>query len=156
MPATHSKKEEHVYHCETSQFLTKVSVSIWELSTHIVEVLRVKCFSHSYLIYDFRCSTVRGLCCRILFFIMHHTLSVGDRSGLQAGQSDAWTLSRWSHAVLTPAGCVLSSSRWNKQGRLWKRRLDGSICCSKNLYVPLRNMLNFYLKYFHHINTEYL
>uniref|UniRef100_A0AAR2JEB9 SRP54-type proteins GTP-binding domain-containing protein n=1 Tax=Pygocentrus nattereri TaxID=42514 RepID=A0AAR2JEB9_PYGNA len=33
--------------------------------------------------YNFSCPTVRGLCCRILRFIMWHTFSMGDRSGLQ-------------------------------------------------------------------------
>ena len=87
---------------------------------------------HSCLIYDFSCSTVRGLRCRILCFIMGRPFSMGDRSGLQAGQSSTCTLLLWSHAVVTCAECGLALSCWNKQGCPWRRRcLDSSICCSK-------------------------
>ncbi|XP_061776836.1 ras-related protein Rab-8A-like isoform X1 [Nerophis ophidion] len=41
---------------------------------------------------SFSHSTVRGLRCRILRFIMRHTFSMGDRSGLQAGQESTRTL----------------------------------------------------------------
>ncbi|XP_061768866.1 sodium/potassium-transporting ATPase subunit beta-2a isoform X2 [Nerophis ophidion] len=37
---------------------------------------------------SFSRSTVQGLRCRILRFIMRHTFSMGDRSGLQAGQME--------------------------------------------------------------------
>ena len=88
--------------------------------------------SHSCLMYSLSCSTVRDLHCCILHFIMLHTFSMGDRSGLQAGQSSTCTLLLWSHAVVTRAECGLALSCWNKQGRPWKRRcLDGNICCSK-------------------------
>ncbi len=43
--------------------------------------------SHSSCKQVLRWATVRGLRCRILRFKMHHTFSIGDRSGLQAGQS---------------------------------------------------------------------
>ena len=93
--------------------------------------------SHSCLMYSFSCSTVRGLRCRILRFIMRHTFSMGDRSGLQAGQSSTRTLLLRSHAVVKRAECGLALSCWNKQGRPWKRHcLDGSMCCSKTcMYI---------------------
>ena len=88
---------------------------------------------------NFSCSTVRSLSCHILRPIMFHTFSMGDRSGLQAGQSSSCTLLLQSHAVVTGAECVLVSlSCWNNQGRPWKRQsvLDGSRCCSKTcLYL---------------------
>ena len=60
--------------------------------------------------YSFSCSTVRGLHCRILRFIMRHTFSMGDRSGLQAGQSSTRTLLLRSHAVVKRAECGLALS----------------------------------------------
>ncbi len=47
--------------------------------------------SHSSCKQVLRWATVRGLRCRILRFKMHHTFSIGDRSGLQAGQSSTRT-----------------------------------------------------------------
>ena len=122
----------HVYHFVTSPFL------LITLNKHFgreeTNSLSFSCgiLSHSCLMNRFSCSTVRGLLCRILRFIMRHTFSMGDRSGLQAGQGRTWTLLLRSHAVVTRAECGLALSCWNKQGRPWKRRcLDGSICCSK-------------------------
>ena len=66
--------------------------------------------SHSCLMYNFSCSTVQGLSCRILRFILCHTFSMGDRSGLQAGQSSGCTLLPRSHAVVTRAECGLALS----------------------------------------------
>ncbi len=48
--------------------------------------------SHSSCKQVLRWATVRGLRCRILRFKMRHTFSIGDRSGLQAGQSSTRTL----------------------------------------------------------------
>ncbi len=54
------------------------------------------------------------------------------RSGLQAGQFSTWTLLLRSHAVVIAAVCGFALSCWNTQGLLWnRRRLVGSICCSK-------------------------
>ena len=49
-------------------------------------------FAHSWWIQDLSCSTVCGRHCLILLFMMHHTFLIGDRSGLQAGQSGTHTL----------------------------------------------------------------
>ncbi len=48
--------------------------------------------SHSSCKQVLRWATVWGLRCRILHFKMRHTFSIGDRSGLQAGQSSTRTL----------------------------------------------------------------
>ncbi len=48
--------------------------------------------SHSSCKQVLRWATVPGLRCRILRFKMRHTFSIGDRSGLQAGQSSTRTL----------------------------------------------------------------
>ncbi len=56
--------------------------------------------------------------------------SIGEISGLQAGQFSTRTLLLWSHAVVIAAVCGFALSCWNT------RRLEGSICCSKNfLYL---------------------
>ena len=87
--------------------------------------------------YSFSCSTVRGLRCRILRFIMRHTFSMGDRSGLQAGQSSTRTLLLRSHAVVKRAECGLALSCWNKQGQSMKKTLLGwQHVLLQNLYVP--------------------
>ncbi len=51
--------------------------------------------------------------------------SIGERSGLQAGQFSTQTFLLWSHAVVISAVCCFALSCWNT------RRLEGSICCSK-------------------------
>ncbi len=77
-------------------------------------------------------ATVRGLRCRILRFKMHHTFSIGDRSGLQAGQSSTRTLFLRSQDFVMCAECGFALSCWNMHGRPWKRcLLEGSILCSK-------------------------
>ncbi len=58
--------------------------------------------------------------------------SIGERSGLQAGQFSTRTLLLRSHAVVIAAVCGFALSCWNTQGLPWNRRfLEGSICCSK-------------------------
>ncbi len=58
--------------------------------------------------------------------------SIGERSGLQAGQFSTRTLLLRSHAVLIAVVCGFALSCWNTQGLPWnKRLLEGSICCSK-------------------------
>lgn len=52
---------------------------------------------------DLSCSTAQGLCCHILCFIMDHTFSMGDGSGLHTGQSTTCTLLVGSHTVVTHA-----------------------------------------------------
>ncbi len=51
--------------------------------------------------------------------------SIGERSGLQAGQFSTRTLLLQSHAVEIVAVCGFALSCWNT------RRLEGSLCCSK-------------------------
>ncbi len=58
--------------------------------------------------------------------------SIGERSGLQAGQFSSQTLLLRSHAVVIVAVCGFALSCWNTQGFPWNiRHLEGSICCSK-------------------------
>ncbi len=64
--------------------------------------------------------------------MMHQMFSIGERSGLQAGQVSTRTLLQRSHAVVIAAVCGFALSCWNTQGLPWNRRhLEGSICCSK-------------------------
>ncbi len=51
--------------------------------------------------------------------------SIGERSGLKAGQFSTLTLLIRSHAVVIAAVCDFALSRWKT------RRLGGRICCSK-------------------------
>ncbi len=75
--------------------------------------------------------------------MMRQMFSIGERSGLQAGQFSTQTLLLRSHAVVIAAACGFALSCWNTQGLPWnRRRLEGSICCSKivayvALYIPL-------------------
>ncbi len=63
---------------------------------------------------------------------MRHTFSIGDRSGLQAGQSSTRTLFLRSQDFVMCAECGFALSCWNMHGRPWKRcLLEGSILCSK-------------------------
>ncbi len=88
--------------------------------------------SHSSCKQVLRWATVRGLRCRILRFKMRHTFSIGDRSGLQAGQSSTRTLFLRSQDFVMCAECGFALSCWNMHGRPWKRcHLEGSILCSK-------------------------
>ncbi len=88
--------------------------------------------SHSSCKQILRWATVRGLRCRILRFKMRHTFSIGDRSGLQAGQSSTRTLFLRSQDFVMCAECGFALSCWNMHGRPWKRcLLEGSILCSK-------------------------
>ncbi len=57
--------------------------------------------------------------------MMRQMFSIGERSGLQAGQFSTRTLLLRSHAVVIAAVCGLALSCWKT------RRLEGSICCSK-------------------------
>ena len=54
--------------------------------------------------------------CLNLIFMMRHTFSIEDRSGLQAGQSSTHTLCLWSHAVVTRAEWGLALSCWYRHG----------------------------------------
>ncbi len=65
--------------------------------------------------------------------MMRQMFSIGERSGLQAGQFSTRTLLLRSHAVVIAAVCGFALSCWNTQGLPWnRRRLEGSICCSKS------------------------
>ncbi len=58
--------------------------------------------------------------------------SIGDRSGLQAGQSSTRTLFLRSQDFVMCAECGFALSCWNMHGRPWKRcLLESSILCSK-------------------------
>ncbi len=88
--------------------------------------------SHSSCKQVLRWATVRGLRCCILRFKMRHTFSIGDRSGLQAGQSSTRTLFLRSQDFVMCAECGFALSWWNMHGHPWKRcLLEGSILCSK-------------------------
>ena len=124
--------QRHVYHWVTSPFLLITLCN--HLGTEDINCCSFASgiFAHSWCIQDLSCSTVRGRRCLILLFMMRHTFSIGDRSGLQAGQSSTRTLCLRSHAVVTRAEWGLALSCWNRHGVPGKsRHLDGSICLSK-------------------------
>ncbi len=96
----------------------------------------MKCFRCNFVPFflqtSLKVATVRGLRCRIFRFKMRHTFSIGDRSGLQAGQSSTRTLFLRSQDFVMCAECGFALSCWNMHGRPWKRcLLEGSILCSK-------------------------
>ncbi len=69
---------------------------------------------------------------RIFRSMMCQMFSLGESSGLQAGQFSTQTLLLRSHAVVIAAVCGFALSCWNTQGLPWNRcHLEGSICCSK-------------------------
>ncbi len=88
--------------------------------------------SHSSCKQVLRWATVRGLRCRILRFKMRHTFSIGDRSGLQAGQSSTRTLFLRSQDFVMCAECGFGLSCWNMHGRPWK------ICLLEGSCSPAR------------------
>ena len=88
--------------------------------------------THSCCIQALSCSIVCGRRCLILLFMMRHAFSIGDRFGLQTGQSSTHTLCLRSHAVETRAEWGLSLSCWNRHGVPGtSRHLDISIGLSK-------------------------
>ncbi len=69
--------------------------------------------------------------------MMHQIFSIGEISGLQAGQFSTQPLLLRSHAVVVAAVCGSTLSHWNTQGHPQNRcRLEESICCSKIFYIP--------------------
>lgn len=71
--------------------------------------------SHSCLVYYLGCLPVQGLHCHFFLFIMHQTVSMGDRSGLQAGQSGNHILLLQCNSVVRRTECRMAPSCWNKQ-----------------------------------------
>ncbi len=98
--------------------------------------------SHSSCKQVLRWATVRGLRCRILRFKMRHTFSIGDRSGLQPGQSSTRTLCLRSQDFVMCAECGFALSCWNMHGCPWKRcLLEGSILCSLNVLFSINGAI---------------
>ena len=86
------------------------------------------CLFVVYTILYLTCLTVRGHHCMAHHEEENQTISIGDRSGLQAGQSSTRTLYLRSHAVVTPAEWGLALSCWNRHGVPGKSfHLDDSI-----------------------------
>ena len=79
-------------------------------------------FARSECIQDLSCSTAHV---HRVSFMLHHTFSIGDRSGLQASLAHALCLQ--SHAE-----SLVHNEAWHGRGVPGKScRLDGSICISK-------------------------
>ncbi len=76
------------------------------------------------------CWRVCGCLWRIFRLMMRQMFSIGERSGLQAGQFSTRTLQLRSHAVVIAAVCCFALSSW------YRRHLEGSICCSKTFIAP--------------------
>ncbi len=90
-------------------------------------------WSHSCLEIGFQ--LLKSLWSSLTYFfclMVRQMFSIGERSGLQAGQFSTRTLLLWSHAVVIAAVCGFALSCWNAQGLPWnRRRLEGSIFCFK-------------------------
>ncbi len=91
--------------------------------------------SHSSCKQVLRWATLRGLRCRILRFKMRHTFSIGDRSGLQAGQSSTRTLFLRSQDFVMCAECglhCLVEYAWTSLEKMssWRQHI-----VLQNLYV---------------------
>ncbi len=88
--------------------------------------------SHSSCKQVLRWATVRGLRCRILRFKMRHTFSIGDRSGLQAGQSSTRTLFLRSQDFVMWFCIVLLKYAWTSLEKMssWRQHI-----VLQNLYV---------------------
>ncbi len=155
MPATGLKLVEtrHVYHGVASPLLFK---TVWRRLG--IEVMSFWSFgvgirSLSCLIYVSSFWRVRGRLWRIFRLMMHQMFSIGERSGLQAGQFSTRTLLLRSHAVVIAAVCGFAVSCWNRH------HLEGSICCSKTFIylstfiVPSKTCKLSILYAFMHPNT---
>ncbi len=79
----------------------------------------------------FSCWRVRGRLWHYFCFMMCQIFSIGERSGLQAGQFSTQTLLLRSHAVVIAAVCGLALLCWNR------RRLEGSICWMSKTFIYL-------------------
>ncbi len=129
-----SKKlgQGHVYHCVASPLLFITVCKRLGTEETSCSSLGIGMLSHSCLIQASSCSTVLGLPCHIFLFMMRQMFSMGERSGLQAGHFSTRILLLRSHDVVIDAVCGLALLCWKMQGLPWKRRrLDGSICCSR-------------------------
>ena len=124
-----------VYHCMASPFLFIIVCKRHErkrTEEGSCSSLGIGMLSLSCLIQASSCSNVLGLLWRIFLFMMCQMFSTGERSGLQAGRFSTRILLLRSHGVVIDAVCGLALSCWKMQGLPWKRRrLDGSICCSR-------------------------
>ncbi len=112
----------HVYHGVASPLLFK---TVWRRLGIELMSFGVGIWSYSCLIYVSSCWRVCGCLWCIFRLMMHQMFSIGERSGLQAGQFSTRTLLLRSHAVVIAAVCGFALSCWNT------RHLEGSICCSK-------------------------
>ena len=134
-----SKKlgQGHVYHCVASPLLFITVCKRLGTEETSCSSLGIGMLSHSCLIQASSCSTVVSLFCGIFLFMMCQMFSMGERSGLQAGDFSTQILLLRSHDVVIDAVCSLALSCWKMQGLPWKRQcLDGSICCSRTWIIP--------------------
>ncbi len=99
------------------------------------EFLEFWCWNLVPFLPDIGFQLLKSLWSSLMYFclMMHRMFSIGERSGLQAGQFSTRILLLRSHAVVIAAVCGFALSCWNTQGFLWNRHcLEGSICCSKS------------------------
>ncbi len=133
MPATGLKiiGTGHVYHGIASPLLFKNSL---KMSGHRgYEFLEFLLLEFGPILAWYRFPAAEEVCGHlwcIFRLMMRQMFSIGERSGLQAGQFSTRTLLLRSHAVVIAAVCGFALSCWNR------RHLEGSICCSKNVYIP--------------------
>ncbi len=106
----------HVYHGVASPLLFK---TVWRRL--VIEVMSF--WSFGVAIWSHSCWRVRGHLWHILRFMMHQMFSIGERSGLLAGQ--------FTYSSTTKLCCCNSCSMWFCTTCWNTHNLEGSICCSK-------------------------
>ncbi len=96
--------------------------------------------SHSSCKQVLRWATVRGLRCRFLRFKMRHTFSIGDRSGLQAGQSSTLPPQPGLCNVCRMWFCiVLLKYAWTSLEKMssWRQHIVQSYLCQGHWHNPI-------------------
>ncbi len=117
--------------CSISSSFQKQFEDVWESRLWVSGVLVLE-FGPILAWYRFPAAEEFVVVFWRIFHLMIKMFSIGERSGLQAGQFSTRTLLLWSHAVVIAAVCGFALSCWNTQGLPWNRRhLEGSICCFK-------------------------
>ena len=146
-----------VYQRVASLLLLTSDVNIWGVRRPVSGVLGGM-LPHPCLMQDSCCSIVLGLCCWIFQFMMQQMFSVGERSGLQTGQSSNQTLllslfhtvlpwlfmHRLSFTIerhfpeIVPQLCCRLVNLWSSSHRRGSAPLRGC-CCTQSCYWSVAN-----------------
>ncbi len=129
-----SKKlgQGHVYHCVASPLLFITVCKRLGTEETSCSSLGIGMLSHSCLIQASSCSTVLGSSLSHLPLYDAPNVFYGWKIWTAGWPFQYPILLLRSHDVVIDAVCGLALSCWKMQGLPWKRRrLDGSICCSR-------------------------